>query len=275
VEEYAYHEAANIFPMMTEEELRGLKADIAANGLAHPVELFEGKIIDGRNRYLACLELAVKCEFVEKNIDDPVSYVLTNNLARRHLTASQKAIVAGKADELREVFEKRAKERQKASGGDRKSDHVHAEIGGGNFPTTDSHKSRDDIGKALGISGSMADRGKKVVKQGTEKLVKAVEQGKMSVTTAAKLTEADAAVQDAEADSASFSGGRYRKRNKRKATDNSENVPVKGYENSRDFALETARVAITQLERIKKSNPGRDEAFTKVENWIKKQRKHK
>ena len=49
------HEAANVFPMMDQDRLEELAEDIKDNGLQIEIELFEGKIIDGRNRYKACL----------------------------------------------------------------------------------------------------------------------------------------------------------------------------------------------------------------------------
>lgn len=57
---YEFHEVENLFPMMTPEEFSELKNDIAANGLIEPIWLHNGKIIDGRNRYNACLELGIE-----------------------------------------------------------------------------------------------------------------------------------------------------------------------------------------------------------------------
>jgi ParB-like chromosome segregation protein Spo0J len=51
------HELANLLPMQSASEFANLKADIAANGLLQPIWLFEGRILDGRNRYRACREL--------------------------------------------------------------------------------------------------------------------------------------------------------------------------------------------------------------------------
>jgi len=47
-----FHEAANIFPMMSDAELDDLTESIRANGQRHPILLYEGKILDGRNRYI-------------------------------------------------------------------------------------------------------------------------------------------------------------------------------------------------------------------------------
>ena len=59
-----FHEVANIFPMMQGDEFDALKADIDANGLREPVWLHpDGRIIDGRNRYLACCELGIEPQY--------------------------------------------------------------------------------------------------------------------------------------------------------------------------------------------------------------------
>src|SRR5437764_806061 len=91
-----FHEVANIFPMMADEEFTALVADIKTNGQLTPVWTYQGKIIDGRNRYKACMELGIEPQFKEWNGDEAnlLSFVLSLNLQRRHLTSSQKAMLA-------------------------------------------------------------------------------------------------------------------------------------------------------------------------------------
>ena len=69
-----FHPLADIFPLIRGSEFVDLKADIAANGVHEPIVLFEGKILDGRNRFRACQETGVKPGFVEYHGDDPASY---------------------------------------------------------------------------------------------------------------------------------------------------------------------------------------------------------
>jgi hypothetical protein len=87
-----FHPLADLFPLMQGAEFDDLVADIKAHGLQEHIALYEGKILDGRNRYRACL--AAKVTPVTYNADpfiaDPAAYVISINLHRRHLTAEQK-----------------------------------------------------------------------------------------------------------------------------------------------------------------------------------------
>lgn len=82
--EMQFHPAATIFPLMDEQQFAELKADIEANGQREDIVLYNGKILDGRNRYLACLELGFKPERCElDDCTDAIAYVLSMTLHRR------------------------------------------------------------------------------------------------------------------------------------------------------------------------------------------------
>lgn len=92
---YEIHPAADLFPAMNEIDLTALANDIADRGLLQSVVLFGGKILDGRNRYAACLQAKVTPTFVQAPEGcDPVDYVISTNVHRRNLTTKQRAAIA-------------------------------------------------------------------------------------------------------------------------------------------------------------------------------------
>ncbi len=88
--ELEFHPIANIFPMLSADELADLAADIKAHGLLAPVVIFEGKILDGRNRFKACGMAGVEPRFEHFSGGDPLAFVVSVNLRRRHLTREQR-----------------------------------------------------------------------------------------------------------------------------------------------------------------------------------------
>ncbi len=95
-----FHEIANVFPLIEGAEFKELVADIAANGLREPIILLDGKILDGRNRYRACVEAGVEPRSVAYSGADPVAFVVSLNLRRRHLNEGQRAWVAAQIASL-------------------------------------------------------------------------------------------------------------------------------------------------------------------------------
>ena len=91
------HPAALILPLMNPEEFVKLKNDISVNGLVDPIILFQGKILDGRNRYNACKELGIDVWARNwKGEMDPVEYVLSKNYHRRHLAPVEQDVAVAK-----------------------------------------------------------------------------------------------------------------------------------------------------------------------------------
>jgi len=97
-----FHEIANLFPMMQPDELSDLVDDIKQNGLIEPIVLYEEKILDGRNRYLACGEAGVKPHYEYYKGDEPVGYVVSKNLHRRHLNETQRGTIGDKIANMRQ-----------------------------------------------------------------------------------------------------------------------------------------------------------------------------
>jgi hypothetical protein len=93
-----WHPAAGMFPMMGTEdgEFAGLVSSIKSVGLMNPIVLWDGKVLDGRNRLLACKEAGVEPRFVDwdgtgGSLEE---WVVAQNATRRNLNQSQKAVAA-------------------------------------------------------------------------------------------------------------------------------------------------------------------------------------
>ena len=97
-----FHPYSRLFPLMEGCELAGLVADIQENGLRVPIVLFGNRILDGRNRYRACMEAGIRPVFEQYTGDDPLGNVLSANLHRRHLTGSQRGMVASALATMRQ-----------------------------------------------------------------------------------------------------------------------------------------------------------------------------
>ena len=91
------HPAANLIRKMTGGEYQSLKLDMQERGLLVPIKLLDGKILDGRNRYKACLELNIPA--TTEDVDSPngfdaEAYVKSLNGKRRHLSTLDRARLA-------------------------------------------------------------------------------------------------------------------------------------------------------------------------------------
>jgi len=117
-----YHPIASIFPLLEGQEFEDLKANIQRNGLIESVTVFEGKILDGRNRHRACTELGINLEtrkFTGTALE-AVERVWSLNRVRRHLNPSQAAIAEARREQMHAIYapvREAAKEREKAGKG--------------------------------------------------------------------------------------------------------------------------------------------------------------
>jgi hypothetical protein len=156
-----FHPLADLFPMLAAEEQRALTADIRDHGLHTQIVTFEGKILDGRNRYRACQVAGVKSVFKEYKGDDPLGYVVSLNLARRHLDESQRAVVAAKIATLKD--------------GQRQVGQL-AEV-----PT------QPKAAAMLNVSERSVRRAREVLDKGDPDMIAKVEHGDLAVSTAANI----------------------------------------------------------------------------------------
>lgn len=160
------HPAADAFPMMEPEAFEQLADDIKANGLEDEIVMIrEGKrefVLDGRNRLKACIQVRVKPRFTWYDGKDPVGYVISLNLRRRHLNESQRAMIAAKLETI-------------GHGGSRR------QLASCSEPT------RAKVAKQLTVGERSVARAKTVLERAAPEVVKAVEDGALTVSAAAEM----------------------------------------------------------------------------------------
>jgi N6-adenosine-specific RNA methylase IME4 len=172
-----YHPAADIFPLLEGEEYEALKRDIQANGQVEPIYLYDGMILDGRNRYRACTELGITLKTKPYIGNSPVAFVLSLNLARRHLNASQLACAALTAMPM---LEAEAKERQAEHAGTAPGKSANT---CGTISTSESGKARDEAAKQFGVNPHYIQDAKKLQAQEPE-LLEQVRKGTLTIPQA-------------------------------------------------------------------------------------------
>lgn len=163
---YPIHPLCAIFPPLV--WLNDLVKDIRENGLFEPIVLYGGKILDGRNRYAACLEAKVEPRFIEFEGDDrtAMKFVISKNIERRDLSNSQRAMVAAKLANL-------------SHGGDRRSDQS-SNLSLGALTQTEA-------GKLLHVSRTNVQSARKVLENGVKTLKEGVAMGRIAVSLAGKM----------------------------------------------------------------------------------------
>ena len=270
--EFEFHEAANIFPL-DEENLDELANDIRQQGQQVTIEILDGRILDGRRRYLACKKVGIIPRSMEINVDDPVAYVRSLNLHRRHLTSSQRSMCAARAKSLIEKYEAEAKERMKEAasrGGKASGVSRRGEMNGlGICPdrSPDTGNARDKVGEMFGVDGRAVGSAQKVLKDGVPELAKAVDDGRMGVRTAADLTSEPEDIQRQKASQPSA---------KRTSSTNgaTKDIPQAKTQSDEEITLQgvgvmRAHEAINCLKRIPKNDALRKRGFQVVTDWIR------
>lgn len=85
------HPLSAAFPAMSDADFEALVDDIKANGQKEAVIVLDGMVLDGWHRFMACRRAKVECVTSKHDGSDPLAFVLSRNLHRRHLTAGQRA----------------------------------------------------------------------------------------------------------------------------------------------------------------------------------------
>ena len=161
-----FHPLANAFPLLEGAEFDELVASISERGQLEKIIVFEDRILDGRNRYRACVAAGVEpySEAFQGTFEEARGLVIDANLRRRHLDASQRALVAARLATI-------------GHGGDRRSDQA------ANLPAV----TQAAAAERLNVSERSVRDAREVIDKGAPELVQAVERGEVAVSVAAKV----------------------------------------------------------------------------------------
>lgn len=156
--EFDFHPYSELFPLIAGEEFAALRDNIRDRGQKTPILLYEGKILDGRNRYRSCVELGIEPLFEEYTGDDALAHVLSLNLYRRQLTVAQRALIAAEFSSLKSV--------------------------GDESTVPGSPLAVEEASKLMAVSPRSVSSACKVVREGAPELLASVRQGAVTVSAA-------------------------------------------------------------------------------------------
>jgi len=245
-----FHPVASIFPMMSVEEFKALKESIQARGQRNPIYTHEDMIVDGRNRYQACVELGVTPRYEAWDGKGLlVDFVWDLNAGRRQLTGGALQIAAGKYTIERE---KEARQRQ-GTRGDITSRPIGREV--------DFGSSRSKAAEKFGVGEGSVQRAITVLKQGVPELAQAVESGQLNVSRAADIAKKPKEKQK-EIIAQGFPATKFIPLETEEKQGNGE-IKVQG------VGVIHAYEAINCLKRIPKNDALRKRGFQVVTDWIK------
>jgi hypothetical protein len=187
---YKPHELALLFPSLGQTDAAELAVDIKLNGLREAITTFEGKILDGVQRYGACRDAEVEPSFTafESSMpfnqgQHPVDFVMSKNFHRRHIPVGQKGAIKVAAEKLREkkyptfneivdrgheAFKERKRQRDK-----RAADAV----------AKSEPKSHKQMAEEVGVSPAVISKAVRLAKEAPRKFEK-VKAGKTSLEEA-------------------------------------------------------------------------------------------
>ena len=165
-------EFQSICPAQTAEEIKLLTESILTEGCREPIVTWSGKdiVIDGHTRFTICTEN--KVDYTTYPIpfecrEDALLWILRNQLGRRNLNESQRALLAARLSNI-------------PHGGDRKTDHV------ANLQL----ETLQEVAEKNNVSKRSVSSAKRVLESGDKKLISAVKDGKVSVSKAEKIVKA-------------------------------------------------------------------------------------
>lgn len=171
----------DLIPPLTAHERDGLEESIEREGCRDPLIIWDGVLLDGHNRIKICKRLGIKYKTKEvaglKTENDAKLWIIRNQLSRRNINESQRAMLAV---ELEELYAVEAKKRQRGGRG--------GILLPANLPEGSKGDAREHAAKDMNVSPRLVQSAKTVKARGSRELTKAVMSGGLSVSAAVDIS---------------------------------------------------------------------------------------
>lgn len=182
-----FHPLADAFPLLTGAEFDELVKDIDQHGLHQPVVMYDGLILDGRNRWRACQQLGKAHREIKFTGDDPAAYVWSTNAVRRQLTASQKALAAAKLANATVGGQPGNRNRAKVK--ETPGTDAIAQASANQSAAQRDGMTVQQTAKMTGAAPRSIEGAKRIIREGAPEVVQAVEEGTLTLEAAGRLVK--------------------------------------------------------------------------------------
>lgn len=188
---YTEHPVAALFPLMRDVDDLGysqLVDDIRNDGLLQPIVLDDKVLLDGRNRYLACIEAKVTPRFVQFTTLDLMipahQYAFEVNHTRRHLTLDQRTVATAAFMRFDEAEVKRLQAEAGKLGGRPTKENPMTKTSEGYSRPKPAKTTRAKVAETARVSEHKAQQAINLVQHGTPEQFNAVRSGKTKLKDA-------------------------------------------------------------------------------------------
>jgi hypothetical protein len=176
------HYLSEVWGNPDEERFLELRDSMEDSGQREPIVLYEGQVLDGWQRLRACRALGIEPRYEVFAGNDPIEFVRDKH-TRRSCSKEQRAIAIAKMYQWQPV----GRPENPAPGAELISKLSGNPAPGAEFPARTATTAT--MAADAGISTRSMERVKKVVADGSQELVKAVEQGKVPIKRAAEIAK--------------------------------------------------------------------------------------
>ena len=252
-----WHPYSKLFPLLGAEQLQSLADDIQANGLREPIVIDrDERIIDGRNRNAAC-QLAGATPTYEPFLGtdaETLKLVISKNLHRRHLSESQRAMIAAEIGDIPHGTNRFSK--------------VDTPTG---VSTSKALISQPDAAELMNVGTTSIDRARRVIKRGTPELKAAVVDGSVTVSGADRIARLPVDEQPEALAETIANPPRQRQHTAppKPIEATPERQPQQTKSTAKGIGIERAHAAIAELRKIPPKDPFRTRAYEIVSQYMK------